>query len=318
MADVIPISICGATATGKTALALALADEYGGEIISCDSMQIYRGMDVGTAKPTEAERERVPHHMIDIREPTEPYSVSDYKADAEAAEADIIARGRVPIYCGGTGLYLDAVVYDNKYSDGGGNDELRGELLRFAEAQGADALYGRLLEIDPEAAASIHKNNIRRVARAIEIYETTGKRKSEWDAESRTGGRRTMTVIGLRFLDREIHREAIRRRCREMMRGGLPEEAARLYGSGALADGMPASRAIAYKELLPYLSGLETEAEAEDRLFFATCRYAKRQATWFYKKDYISWLDVDGVWLGKEAPGSLLCRAKEIIERERR
>ena len=316
MADVVPISICGATATGKTALALMLAAEYGGEIISCDAMQIYRGMDIGTAKPTEAERARVPHHMIDIKEPTEPYSVSDYKTDAEAAEADIVSRGKTPIYCGGTGLYLDAVIYGNKYSDGGGDSEVRAELLRFAEEHGADALYGRLSEIDPEAAASMHKNNVRRVARAIEIYETTGKRKSEWDAESRTGGRRRMAVIGLRFADRGLHREAIRRRCREMMRGGLPEEARRLYGAGALSDGMPASRAIAYKELLPYLSGLETEAEAEDRLFYATCRYAKRQATWFYKKDYISWLAVDGVYLGEESPGALFGRAKEIIEND--
>ncbi len=303
------LAICGATATGKTSLSLLFAEALDGEIIGCDSMQIYRGMDIGTAKPTLAERARVPHHLIDIKEPTESYSVSEYKADAEAAMLDIESRGKTPVFCGGTGLYLDAVIYDNKYSGEGGGGEVRDGLLKFAEENGALALHARLAEIDPVSAEAIHPNNVRRVARAIEIFEKTGRRKSEWDAESRTGERRPMTVLGLRFEDRELHREAIMKRCHEMIEAGIAEEAAKLYESGALADGMPASRAIAYKELVPYLRGEESLREAEMRLYYATCRYAKRQATWFYKKDYITWLSVDGVYKGTESMEALFQRA---------
>lgn len=306
------VAICGATATGKTSLSLRLAESLGGEIVGCDSMQIYRGMDVGTAKPTAAERARVPHHMIDILDPTEDFSVSQYKSDAEAAMEDIVSRGRVPIICGGTGLYLDAMVYDNRYSDDDGDGAIREELMRYADENGAPALYERLAAIDPESAALTHPNNVRRVARAIEIYEKTGRRKSEWDAESRSGERRDITVIGLKFDDRVLHREAIRGRCREMMESGLPDEARRLYLSGALERGV-AAQAIGYKELIPYLRGEESLTDAEEKLFYATCRYAKRQATWFYKKDYISWLSVDAVFRGEESPDMLLERARRII-----
>ena len=306
------VAICGATATGKTSLSLLLAESLSGEIVGCDSMQIYRGMDIGTAKPTAAERARAPHHMIDILDPTEEFSVSQYKAGAEAAMADIVSRGRVPIICGGTGLYLDAIVYDNRYSDDDGDETVRAELIRYAEENGAPALYARLAEIDPESAAATHPNNVRRVVRALEIYEKTGRRKSEWDAESRPGERRDITVIGLRFDDRELHREAIRRRCREMMESGLPDEAERLYHSGALERGM-AAQAIGYKELIPYLRGEGSLGDAEEKLFYATCRYAKRQATWFYKKDYINWLSVDGVFLGTESMETLFRRAVDIV-----
>ncbi len=309
-----PLAICGATATGKTELSLMLAGKYDGEIVGCDSMQIYRGMDIGTAKPTEAERGVVRHHLIDIMDPTEGYSAAQYKADAEAAIADIIARGRTPIFCGGTGLYLDAVIYDNKYSEGDGDGgETRAELVRYAAEHGAQALYERLENADPEAAAAIHPNNVRRVARALEIFELTGKRKSEWDAVSRLGARREITVIGLRFSDRELHREAIKKRCRQMMEAGLLDEVRRLYEAGALSSGMPASLAIGYKELIPCILGEESESEAEERLFYATCRYAKRQATWFYKKDYINWLEVDGVYAGREDMGAIFDRAVRII-----
>ncbi len=309
-----PLVICGATATGKTALSLMLARERDGEIVGCDSMQIYRGLDIGTAKPTPGERARIRHHMIDIKEPTEPYSVSQYKDDAERAMEDIVSRGKTPVLCGGTGLYLDALIYDNKYSDeDSGDEKIRLELMRFAEENGAEALHAKLRDIDPESAEATHPNNVRRVIRAIEIFEKTGRRKSEWDAESRTGVRRAMTVIGLRFDDRGLHRDAIRRRCREMMEDGLPDEAARLYSSGALKDGMPASRAIAYKELIPFLRGEESMYDAEMRLYYATCRYAKRQATWFYKKDYINWLSVDAVCLGNEGIDDLFGRAMKII-----
>ena len=257
-----PIAICGATATGKTGLSLMLAEALPGEIVSSDSMQIYRGMDIGTAKPTREELERIPHHRIDIIEPNTPFSVAEYKMAADAAIADIISRGKTPVICGGTGLYLDALVYENKYSDDGGdeekNTEVRLGLERFFMENDADALYEKLLAVDPEAAATIHKNNVRRVIRAIQIYEVTGKTKTEWDRESRTEKMRDMTVIGLRFEDRELHREFIAKRCREMLCDGLVGETERLYKMGALEEGTTAYQAIGYKEILPYIRGEES------------------------------------------------------------
>lgn len=309
------IAVCGATATGKSRLAVLLAQRLSGEIVSSDSMQIYRGMDIGTAKPTEEEMAAVPHHMIDTVEPNTPYSVADYAADARAAIADIRSRGRTPIVCGGTGLYLDALVYDNKYSadtDTALTDSVRGRLTAFAEKHGASALHDRLRDVDPTSAESIHPNNVRRVLRALTIYETTGKTKTEWDAVSRGGMNSDFTVIGLRFFDRERHRAVIEKRCRKMIESGLVEETERLYKSGALEPGTTAAQAIGYKEILPYLFGEESLSASEERLFYATCRYAKRQATWFYAKDYIRWLDVDGLVLGTETEDELLARALRL------
>lgn len=309
------IAICGATATGKSSLALRLADELSGEIVSSDSMQIYRGMDIGTAKPTREELLSVPHHMIDILEPNAPYSVADYARDANAAIADILSFGRVPIICGGTGLYLDALVYDNKYSDADdeASEALRAELTEWAELNGADALYRRLADVDPESAAATHPNNVRRVVRALTIYYSTGKTKTEWDAASRGKRREDITVIGLRFADRERHRAVIADRCRKMIESGLVGETAMLYAAGALEEGTTAAQAIGYKEILPYIRGEEPLAASEERLFYATCRYAKRQATWFYRKDYIRWLNVDGLVLGTKTVDGLTADAMKLI-----
>ncbi len=309
------IAICGATATGKSRLALRLTDELSGEIVSSDSMQIYRGMDVGTAKPTREELLSVPHHMIDILEPNAPYSVADYAREANAAIADILSRGRLPVICGGTGLYLDALVYDNKYSDADDEREeaLREELTAWVELHGADALHRRLAEVDPEAAAATHPNNVRRVIRALTIYYSTGKTKTEWDAASRGKRRDDVTVIGLCFADRELHRAVIAERCREMMKSGLVEETERLYAAGALEPGTTAAQAIGYKEILPYIRGEESLAASEERLFYATCRYAKRQATWFYAKDYVRWLNVDGLVLGTKTVDELTADAMKLI-----
>ena len=313
------IAVCGATATGKSRLAVLLAQKLSGEIVSSDSMQIYRGMDVGTAKPTAEEMAAVPHHMIDILEPNAPYSVADYAADAKAAIEDIGSRGRTPILCGGTGLYLDALVYDNKYSsdvDSAVTDAVKDKWTEFAEAHGVLAIHDRLREVDPKAADSIHPNNVRRVIRALTIYETTGKTKTEWDAESRGEINPDFCVIGLRFADRERHRAVIAKRCRKMIESGLVLETERLYHAGHLESGTTAAQAIGYKEILPYIRGEETLEASEERLFYATCRYAKRQATWFYAKDYIRWLDVDGLVLGTETEDELLARALRLITEE--
>lgn len=310
------VAVCGATATGKTSLALMLAERNGGEIISSDSMQLYRGMDIGTAKPTKDELLRVPHHLIDVLDPDESCSVADYAERAKRAEADILLRGKIPVYCGGTGLYLDAVVYENKFSTSVDPDAER-EAAARAEAylaeNGADALHRYLAELDPSAAASIHPNNVRRVIRAVVICETTGKTKTEWDAASRGEIRSDVTVIGLRFRDRELHRRAIGERCRAMFDAGLVHETERLLAEGALDPGKTAAQAIGYKEILPYLRGEETLHDAEMRLFYATCRYAKRQATWFYAKDYVKWIEVDGLYLGHETKEDIYSRAVSLI-----
>lgn len=313
----ITVAVCGATATGKTSLALMLAERENGEIISSDSMQLYRGMDIGTAKPTSDELLRVPHHMIDVLDPDEHCSVADYAVMAEQAEADIRRRGKLPIYCGGTGLYLDAIMYKNKFSESQDPEAEKESTLRaekYLAENGAEALHSLLVRLDPTAAEAIHPNNTRRVIRAIVICETTGKTKTEWDAASRGEVRDDAVVLGLRFADRELHRLAIEKRCGEMIKSGLVEETARLYEIGALDAGKTAAQAIGYKELLPYIKGEETLKDAEMRLFYATCHYAKRQATWFYRKDYVNWLEVDDLYLGKETKDELYRRAAKLID----
>ena len=171
------LAITGPTASGKTALSITLAKELGGEIISCDSMQIYREMDIGTAKPTKEEMADIPHHLIDILPPDAPYSCADYAKDAAAAIDDVVSRGKLPIFCGGTGLYLDRLLRGGNDEDSACNEDLRRELWSFADQFGADALHARLCELDPESAESIHKNNVKRVIRAIEICTVTGRKK---------------------------------------------------------------------------------------------------------------------------------------------
>ncbi len=310
------IAVCGATATGKSRLAVLIAQRLSGEVVSFDSMQVYRGMDVGTAKATEAEMCGVPHRMIDIAEPGQQYSVADYAAGAAEVMAEIEARGLTPVLCGGTGLYLDAVLYENRYSpdaDSEREEAVKASLEAFLAEKGPLALHERLRAADPEAAEATHPNNVRRVMRALTVYETTGKTKTEWDKESRGAVRSDMTVIGLRFADRELHRKCIGERCRKMVAAGLVEETERLWRLGALLPGNTAAQAIGYKEMLPYIRGEETLDAAVDRLYYATCRYAKRQATWFGAKDYVRWLTVDDLYLGRETEEELLSRALDII-----
>jgi tRNA dimethylallyltransferase len=311
----VTIAITGATATGKTALAIAFASRHGGEIVSCDSMQIYRGMDIGTAKPTRDELALLPHHMIDILDPGEPYSCARYVKEARAIINDIISRGRLPIVCGGTGLYLDALISGNVFSeepDWSDTNEIRSSLLQYAQEHGAKALHRRLCDVDPEAAASIHPNNIRRVARALEIYLTTGVTKTSWDARSRTGENALPAlVIGLRFADRNLHRRIIMKRCEKMFDTGLVDEVRRLYEAGKLATGT-ASQAIGYKEIIPYILGQSSHKEALASLYTATCQYAKRQETWFRRRDYVHWIDVDDYATGNRPFADLISLAEGI------
>ena len=288
------IAIVGPTASGKSALALTLAERLGGEIVSCDSMQIYRGMDIGTAKPTLAERAAVPHHLIDIAEPEEAFSAVEYMAAASEAVADILSRGKLPIFCGGTGLYLDAFLRGESVETPGADPAVREELAALAAQRGGEYLHALLAEVDPESAAAIHQNNLRRVIRALELYRTTGVTKTEWDRRSReVPARFDATVLGLSYTNREILYERIERRVDQMLAEGLLEETRTLAARGVFERSPTAAAAIGYKELLPYLAGECTLADAVAALKTATRRYAKRQMTWFLAKPYIKWLVAD-------------------------
>ncbi len=286
-------AIVGSTASGKSALALELAEKYGGEIISCDSMQIYRRMDIGTAKPTPKERERVKHHMIDIVEPTESFSCADYVSAAQMAIADVAARGRLPILCGGTGLYLDSLLRPSDFKEGMTDPALRAQLLELADKKGALALHERLVAVDPVSAAKIHPNNVKRVARALEIYQLCGVPKSRIDADSRIGEPRyDLRCVCLDYSERELLYGRIDRRVDIMLDEGLERETRSLVAEGVFDKNVTASQAIGYKELLGYIGGACTYEEAVLSLKTATRRYAKRQITWFARKPYVTHIDV--------------------------
>lgn len=289
------LAVVGPTASGKTALAVALAKALDGEVICCDSMQIYRDMSIGTAKPTEEEKRGVVHHLFDIKDPDEPFSAQEYVTLAEAAVADILARGKLPVFCGGTGLYLDAFLRGGMPETPGADPALRAELASFAEAHGAEALHKELLAVDPESAALSHPNNLRRVIRALEIYRLTGVPKSEWDRRSKElPSRYNAAVLGLVFANRSLLYERIERRVDMMLEDGLLKETRALLDAGVFERSPTAAAAIGYKELLPYLRGECTLADAVTELKTATRRYAKRQLTWFGAKNYVRPLTVDG------------------------
>lgn len=282
------LAVVGPTASGKSALALELAKRLDGEIVSCDSMQIYRGMDIGTAKPTLAERTAVPHHLIDIAEPDEDFSVMDYVALAEQAVADILSRGRLPIFCGGTGLYLDAFLRGGTPETPGSDPALHAELEALARERGAEYLHEVLRQVDPETAETVHQNNLRRVIRALEIHRLTGVAKSEWDRRSRLApARYAAAVLGLTYTSRELLYGRIDRRVDAMLSEGLVDETRELMCRGVFERSRTASAAIGYEELLPYLQGEISLDEAVKTLKTATRRYAKRQITWFSAKPYV-------------------------------
>lgn len=287
-------AITGPTASGKTALAIRLANELNGEIISCDSMQIYKGMDIGTAKPTAEELSAAPHHLIDILPPDAPYSCSDYVKDAERAIEDITSRGKLPILCGGTGLYLDRLLKGGNDEDAACDEKVRAELKAFYEENGVDALYERLCELDPESAESIHKNNVKRVMRAIEICIVTGKKKSEVDKHNSTvTDKYDHRIITLAFNDRQVLYDRIDRRVDMMINEGLVEETKQLLSDGVFERSPTASQAIGYKELFPYLRREATLEECVEELKRSSRRYAKRQITWFSGKEYAHKVFVD-------------------------
>ena len=250
-----PLAVCiaGPTACGKTAAAVAVCRALNGEVISMDSMQIYRGMDVGTAKPTAAERVGIPHHMIDILPPTAAYSVSEYQRDAGAAAAEILARGKLPVFAGGTGLYLQAVKHPMRFAGVDGNEAVRSRLRAQAETdEGRSALWRRLCAEDPQSAAHLHPNDVRRVVRALEVLETTGRPMGEtddWEAPPEYD----FLTIGIRW-PRETLRARIEERVNEMARRGLADEVRRLQKAGVTRSAQ-SMQAIGYKEICEALAG---------------------------------------------------------------
>ncbi len=281
------IAIVGPTASGKSALALELAKRNKGEIISCDSMQIYKRMNIGTAKPTADELASVRHHLIDTVEPTENFSCEDYVRYATEAIKDCTARGKLPIVCGGTGLYLDALLRGGNSAPSVESSQIRAELTERAAREGIMPIYEELRSVDPESAEAIHPNNEKRVIRALEIYLACGKTKSELDKISKSfESPFDATVICLSYNDRELLYRRIEQRVDMMLDAGLLEETESLMREGVFEQNSTAAQAIGYKELLGYLNGRQPLAEAINDLKTATRRYAKRQMTWFRAKAY--------------------------------
>lgn len=298
------IGIVGPTAVGKTSLSVRLAKKYNGEIISCDSMQIYKGMDIGTAKVTPEEAEGIPHHLIDIIEPTEAFSCADYAKCAKELISDISKRGKTPIFCGGTGLYLDSVLEISSFGKTVKDEDYRHSLEDFAREHGAVALHNRLKEVDPESAEAIHFNNVKRVIRALEIYKCTGKPKSVIDRENKKApSPYESKIFFLTCEDKELLYSRIEKRVDIMMESGLLDEVKRLYDTGTFESSATASGAIGYKELIPYLKGESDLDSCIAQLKLSTRHYAKRQLTWFKKKsNYVT------VYVDKEDPYETVIR----------
>ena len=285
------IAVVGPTASGKTALAVELALYFGGEVVSAESMQGYKRMDIATAKPDEAENKGVPHHLIDLIEPDgAAFSVAQYARCAHAAIADIAARGRVPILAGGTGLYIDAVIDNIDFSNIRSDESVRAELYAQAEAHGNEYMLEMLRAVDPELAAALHPNNLGRILRALEVYRVTGVPMSEHQRRSRqTPERYDVCMIGLNFTDRAMLYDRVNRRVDLMIERGLIDEARAV---SAVCRGT-ALQAIGYKELIPYLDAGAPLEECINRLKQSTRRYAKRQLSWFRRDARIVWLMVD-------------------------
>lgn len=289
------LAVAGPTASGKSALAFELAKRHNGEIISCDSMQIYKRMNIGTAKPTQKEQEEVRHHLIDIVEPDVSFSCEDYAEYASAAIEDCVTRGKLPIVCGGTGLYLDTLLRGGNSAPCADTSELREKLTERAQSEGAASLHAELRSIDPVSAAAIHPNNIKRVIRALEIYYSCGIPKSELDKSSKLSEPRyDATVAVLRYADRAVLYQRIDERVDIMIRDGLLTETEALMREGVFEKNRTAAQAIGYKELLGYIRGEQSLDDAIADLKTATRRYAKRQITWFGAKEYAISLDVVG------------------------
>ena len=285
------IAVIGPTASGKTGLAVKIAQNFNGEVVSADSMQIYSELSVGTAKPSEKEMAGIVHHLIGHKSIDEEYSVVDYVEEAKAVINDIIKRGKIPVLCGGTGLYVDSLLSNTEFSEIRSDSEVRKKLYDFAKEFGNDALFERLKEVDPETAQKTHANNLVRVVRALEVYEITGKTMSEHQKDSHpVPSIYDVCYIGTNFSDRENLYKRIEQRIDEMLIEGVEEEAKFLFEHNGTCT---AAQAIGYKEFYPYFRGEMSREEAILVLKKETRHYAKRQLTWFRRNDKINWFNWD-------------------------
>ena len=302
------VVICGPTASGKTALSIALAKAFDGEVVSADSMQIYRRMDIGTAKPTKEEMDGVPHHMLDVAEPGEAYSVSRYVEEATACVEDILARGKLPIVCGGTGLYIDGLIRGTDYQPAGTDNGIREQLEGEWEAQGAEEMMARLAAVDPDSAARLHLSDTRRSLRALEVYLATGETITAHNARTKAiPPRYEAVMIGLNTEPRQILYDRIDRRVGVMLEQGLLQEVQSLLEDGLLEG--TAAQAIGYKELLAYFRGEMTLETAADLIRQKSRNYAKRQLTWFRRDARVKWI----VYNAPEAAQAVLQEATNYL-----
>ena len=285
------VCVVGPTACGKTTLGVLLAKQFHGEVVSADSMQIYRGMTIGTAAPTEKEMDGVPHHMVAVADPAEQWSAARYAETAIPIIDDILARGKLPVLVGGTGLWLDAVVKGHGFAGGHAGGEVRKTLQKRLEAEGIEPLLEELRQVDPETAKRLHLADEKRILRALEVYLETGKTISAHNAETKDLPPRYDAIwIGLRFADREDMKALIDRRVDKMAEEGLVEEVRALLESG-LPRNATALQAIGYKEFLGVLEGTATEAEALAEVKLRSRQYAKRQLTWLRRNPAIHWIE---------------------------
>jgi tRNA dimethylallyltransferase len=283
------VVIVGPTAVGKTELSLELAEQFDGEIISGDSMQVYRGMDIGTAKATPEELARVPHHLIDIIDPDEEYSVALFQEAATRLITEINARGKLPFIVGGTGLYIESVTHRFQFAQAEQDPELRSRLQRLAETEGVDALHRRLAAVDPLTAERLHPNDVKRVIRALEIYELTGTKMSDFQHRAQQSPY-DLLMIGL-TMERQTLYERINQRVDKMLEAGLVEEVRRLLDQG-YGSALTSMQGLGYKELIPYLYGEITLEKAVNDIKQRTRHFAKRQLSWFRRMSEVQWFDL--------------------------
>ena len=286
------VAVGGPTASGKTALSVALARAFDGEIINADSMQIYKNLDVGTAKPSAEERQGIPHYLLDFLPPETPYSVADFTAAADPLIRDITARGRLPLVVGGTGLYITSLLSGMAFAPEQTDPAIRARLQARADTEGGAALYAELQRVDPDYAAQVHPNNLPRVIRALELFEATGRRMSDQRREARPAEAPYHALcLCLTCRDRAVLYSRIDRRVDEMVENGVLDEARQVYDHRDAYR--TAAQAIGYKEFFPYFEGTANLTECTERLKQATRNYAKRQLTWFRRQNDAVWLYLD-------------------------
>lgn len=284
------VAVVGPTASGKSDLAVEICLRFNGEAVSADSMQIYKGLDISTAKPTEEEKKGVPHHMMDFLDNTESFSVAEYQKMAGEYIRDIYSRGKLPVIVGGTGLYIDTLLNNIQLKEDSFDEALREKLLERVEKEGIENLLDELRGIDPEYAEKMHPNNVKRIVRALEVWYSSGVTMTQQIADSHAESPYDVCFIGLDAEDRDFLYERINRRVGIMLENGLEAEAKEYLSQENTAT---SSQAIGCKELKPYFDGEITLAEAADNLRQATRRYAKRQLTWFRRNKEINWIMID-------------------------